>query len=65
MSDHTGRTRTKIEDLSTVGEELSEEHLRLVAGGVRKNLLGTSTATDIYTVIWDRECRVDDDGDED
>jgi hypothetical protein len=28
-------TRTKIEDISNVGEELHEEHLRLANGGLR------------------------------
>jgi len=33
--------RTHIEDLSAVGYELSEEHLRLVSGGMLNGTAGT------------------------
>lgn len=48
--------RTRIDDLAAVGEELSEEHLRLVAGAAGKKqtsgggsrLDGTCTASTTY-----------------
>ena len=36
MSKATTTQRTRIEDISLLGEELSEERLRLVAGGMIK-----------------------------
>ena len=52
----TERTyRTRIEDLASVGEELSEEHLKLVAGAAKKKqgsgrqaLDGTCTTQGTY-----------------
>jgi hypothetical protein len=35
MFESTVRQRTRIEDISAAGKELSDEHLRLVSGGAR------------------------------
>jgi hypothetical protein len=38
--------RTNIEEISTVGNELSDEHLRLVAGGGKKRVSGYTRTFD-------------------
>jgi hypothetical protein len=66
--------RTRIDDLAILGEELTEEHLRLVAGAAGKKkqagpgqkLDGTSTAagtTYVHTIDGVSHCETD--GDED
>ena len=70
MTERTQRMR--IEDLASVGEELSEEHLRLVSGAAGKKSNsgpgqrydGTSTGTGATTVIAEdlsRTCEDDSD----
>jgi hypothetical protein len=40
--------RTSIQDLSAVGEELSEEHLRFVSGGVTSLAAGSGECTNCH-----------------
>jgi hypothetical protein len=47
---------TRIDDIPTVGAELSEEHLRLAAGGAR--CIGTRYGTNDYV---HQVCRIDSD----
>ena len=66
--------RTRIDDLTAVGDELAEEHLKLVSGaagkkksaGSGRHLDGTSTAagtTYVHTIDGISHCETD--GDED
>jgi hypothetical protein len=48
--------RTRIDDIATVGEELSEEQMRLAAGGMRRIPTEYGTNDTVNQV-----CRVDSD----
>ena len=63
--------RTRIDDLTTVGEELSEEHLKLVAGAAKKKQSSavrndgtcTTCGTYVYGGMGENSCEQDDDDD--
>jgi hypothetical protein len=70
MTERTHRTR--IDNLTSVGEELTEEHLRLVSGAANKKRAGggrgddgTSTGSMTYVTNhdWSQQCENDSDED--
>jgi hypothetical protein len=63
---------TRIDDLAIVGEELSEVHLKLVAGAAKKKQAGpvrrndgtcTTCGTYVYMPLGENSCEQDDDED--
>ena len=65
-------TRARIDDLTTVGEELFEEHLKLVAGASKKKQQSstirndgtcTTCGTYVYMPGGENSCEQDDDED--
>ena len=64
--------RIRIDDLAAIGEELSEEHLRLVSGAAKKKQSGpvsrndgtcTTCGTYVYMPQGENSCEQDDDDD--
>ena len=65
--------RTRIDDLTAVGEELTEEHLRLVSGAADKKRQSgpvsrndgtcTTCGTFVYMPLGEDSCEQDDDED--
>jgi hypothetical protein len=47
------KQRTSIDDLDAIGNELSEEHLRLAVGGELKKTIGFDRTGCSNNVCWD------------